>query len=59
MVRPCVDPVGPLLHLLPNRILLLVKDTSAKLKSLTESDRDANANVCFTSFLSFNLMLHV
>jgi len=59
VVRPCVDPVGPLLHLLPNRILLLVKDTSAKLKSLTESDHDANANVCSTSFLSFNLMLHV
>lgn len=46
-------------HNTRQRILLLVKDSSAKLKSLTESDHDANANVCSTSFLSFNLMLHV
>ncbi|CAJ1792776.1 unnamed protein product [Sphenostylis stenocarpa] len=32
------------LHNTRQRILQLVKDTSAKLKSLSESDRDANAN---------------
>ncbi|XP_020219213.1 syntaxin-22 [Cajanus cajan] len=51
--RRLVDAVGTVkdtpehrqkLHNTRQRILQLVKDTSAKLKSLTESDRDANAN---------------
>ncbi|KAG4938257.1 hypothetical protein JHK84_044508 [Glycine max] len=51
--RRLVDGVGTVkdtpehrqkLHNTRQRILLLVKDSSAKLKSLTESDRDANAN---------------
>lgn len=37
-------------HNTRQRILQLVKDTSAKLKSLSESDRDANANVYFTYY---------
>ncbi|RDY11691.1 Syntaxin-22 [Mucuna pruriens] len=51
--RRLVDAVGTVkdtpehrqkLHNTRQRILQLVKETSAKLKSLTESDRDANAN---------------
>ncbi|XP_027352404.1 syntaxin-22-like [Abrus precatorius] len=51
--RRLVDAVGTVkdtpehrqkLHNTRQRILQLVKDTSSKLKSLTESDRDANAN---------------
>ena len=38
-------------HNTRQRILQLVKDTSAKLKSLSESDRDAGANVRFDSLL--------
>ncbi|GAU17222.1 hypothetical protein TSUD_324250 [Trifolium subterraneum] len=51
--RRLVDSVGTVkdtpehrqkLHNTRQRILQLVKDTSAKLKSLSESNRDANAN---------------
>lgn len=44
-------------HNTRQRILQQVKDTSAKLKSLSESDRDANSNVCF-SFLVFLVFVY-
>lgn len=36
-------------HNTRQRILQLVKDTSAKLKSLSESDRDTHVNVMYLS----------
>ncbi|KAL9277810.1 hypothetical protein ACSQ67_024974 [Phaseolus vulgaris] len=64
--RRLVDAVGTVkdtsehrqkLHNTRQRILQQVKDTSAKLKSLSESDRDANSNVCF-SFLVFLVFVY-